>query len=634
VANTGNTSITGVSLSDTLVAVVGSPTESISSNGQLDVGETWTWSYSYTAAQSDIDDDGGGDGDIDNTATVSSNEVGDQSDSQAVPIVQGPSLVINKEVSDDNSTWVESVTVLVNDTVYYRVRVANTGNTTLTGLSVSDPDCTPVRGADITGNNDSNFESGEEWAYYCSLSAGAGSHTNTATADTNETSPDSDTADYLGVAPPQISKVFSPNSINAGEVSTLTFTITNPNTSTDFTGVQFNDTFPTTPGAMTVASPANASTDCGGSVTAVSGSGSMSFSGGSIPAGGTCTVEVDVTASVEGVYVNTSGNVSAANGGTGNQASAALNVGAALIIDPAVTKTGNPASAQVGDTVTFTLVVTNNGNANAIDVVVTDPLPAFLDYVGAAAPGSALIDYDLPSNTVTIYYDTVQPTDSFTITITTVVNALGEPPGGTNTATLTSLTTDIELANNRDSTQIEIIEVSGLPSPDTGFAPNRLTSIPGRPPGFSYLKLGELSLQIPDLGLETTIVGVPLTEGSWDVTWLWNQVGYLDGTAFPGWNGNSVLTGHVYLPNGMPGPFVGLDQLAWGDQVIVEVYGTRYTYEVRENLLYAPDDSRIIRHQETPWLTLVTCQGFNEQTGEYRWRRVVRAVLISAEQID
>jgi LPXTG-site transpeptidase (sortase) family protein len=496
------------------------------------------------------------------------------------------------------------------------------------------PGCTLTRGSDLSGNDDNLFEVGEEWAYYCNITAVAGTQSNTATADTDQTSPDTDSAAYLGVAPPQISKAFSPTTINAGDVSTLTFTISNPNTSTDFTGVQFDDTFPTTPGAMTVASPANASSGCGGTVTAVSGSGSMSFSGGSISAGGTCTVEVDVTASVEGTYINTSGYVSAANGGTGNNASAALNVGAALIIDPAITKTGNPASAQVGDTVTFTLNVTNNGNANAIDVVVTDPLPTFLDHVGTTAPGSALTDYDLPTNTVTVYYTTVQPTDNFTITITTVVNNLGAPPGGTNTATVSSLTTDAEPANNTDSTDIEIVAVSGLPSPDTGFAPYRITALPARPEGFSYLKLGELSLRIPALGVATSIVGVPLEEDGWDVTWLWNQVGYLDGSAFPGWNGNSVLTGHVYLPNGMPGPFVGLDQLGWGDPVIVEVYGTRYTFEVRESLLYSPDDNRIIRHEETPWLTLVTCQGFNEQTGEYRWRRVVRAVLIRAEEIN
>ncbi|MEZ4636198.1 MAG: hypothetical protein R2856_14755 [Caldilineaceae bacterium] len=39
---------------------------------------------SYTVTQADIDNNGGGDGDIDNTATVSSNEAPNRSDSEAV----------------------------------------------------------------------------------------------------------------------------------------------------------------------------------------------------------------------------------------------------------------------------------------------------------------------------------------------------------------------------------------------------------------------------------------------------------------------------------------------------------------------------------------------------------------------
>ena len=41
----------------------------------LEVGETWTYTGSYTVTQADIDSNGGGDGFINNTATVSSNEL-------------------------------------------------------------------------------------------------------------------------------------------------------------------------------------------------------------------------------------------------------------------------------------------------------------------------------------------------------------------------------------------------------------------------------------------------------------------------------------------------------------------------------------------------------------------------------
>jgi LPXTG-site transpeptidase (sortase) family protein len=613
---------------------VGSPTESISNNGSLDIGETWTWTYTYTATQMDIDNNGGGDGDIDNTATVSSNELNNTSDSAVVPISQSPSFSVVKQVSDDNATWQNSISLLVGDTVYYRVVLENTGNRTLTGVSVIDPACTLTRAADISGDNDNNFEVGEQWAYTCSVTAVAGTQINTATVDTNETGPQSDSADYVGVSPPNISKSFSPGTINAGETSTLTFTITNPNSSTDLLGVEFDDTFPTSPGAMVVALPANASSSCGGAISASPGAGSISFSGATLIAGSNCTVSVDVMAPIDGLYANFSETVTSSNGGTGNRASASLIAGAAIIIDPAVTKTGDPASAQVGDIVTFTLNVFNNGNADATNVVVTDPLPVFLDYVGVSAPGATTTAYDAGTNTVTISYATVSPSDFFTILITTSVNDLGAPPGGTNTVNLVSTSADSDPANNIDDTTITIVVPSELRAPETGFAPDQITSLPVQPENLNYEAYSDISIEIPALGIKSAIVGVPLIEEGWDVTWLWNQVGYLDGTAFPGWNGNSVLTAHVYLPSGLPGPFVDLKQLAWGDQVVVQSYGTRYIFEVRESRLYRPDDRRIIRHEESPWLTLITCQRFDEVTGSYKWRRVVRGELVSTEAIQ
>ena len=95
VSNDGNVDLTGVSVSDSLTAA-GSPVESLTADGVLEVGETWTYTYSYTVTQSDINDNGGGDGDIDNTATVSSDELADESDSEEVPITRDPRISIEK----------------------------------------------------------------------------------------------------------------------------------------------------------------------------------------------------------------------------------------------------------------------------------------------------------------------------------------------------------------------------------------------------------------------------------------------------------------------------------------------------------------------------------------------------------
>lgn len=168
--------------------------------------------------------------------------------------------------------------------------------------------------------------------------------------------------------------------------------------------------------------------------------------------------------------------------------------------------------------------------------------------------------------------------------------------------------------------------------PATGFAPGRVFSLPPQPAAAAY-RATTLNLAIPKLGLNLPIVGVPETASGWDVTWLGKNVGYLQGTAFPTWNGNSVLTGHVTDANGQPGPFADLGSLAWGSQVILHAWGQTYTYEVRSvNLWTDPNStSALTRHEELPWLTLITCHGYDEKTQTYRWRTVVRAVLVSVK---
>ncbi|MCX8025885.1 MAG: sortase, partial [Thermanaerothrix sp.] len=175
-----------------------------------------------------------------------------------------------------------------------------------------------------------------------------------------------------------------------------------------------------------------------------------------------------------------------------------------------------------------------------------------------------------------------------------------------------------------------IISTPELPS--TGFAPAQLTPLPQQHPFYSYQPLNNLWLEIPKLNLRTPITGVPLNNiNGWDLTWLSSQVGWLEGTAFPTWKGNSALTAHVYLANGQPGPFFNLNTLRWGDQIIVHLGSQRYIYEVREMRRVKPDDLSILRHEKHPWLTLITCQEYDAKTDSYQYRFAVRAVQIKIE---
>ena len=92
-----------------------------------------------------------------------------------------------------------------------------------------------------------------------------------------------------------------------------------------------------------------------------------------------------------------------------------------------------PETAQEGDLVTYTIVVTNTGPSSAADIVVTDPAPAGLTYVSASGAGWTCSTTDpatcslgaplAPNATATIEITFRVVTDSGTIVnVATVVN--------------------------------------------------------------------------------------------------------------------------------------------------------------------------------------------------------------------
>jgi LPXTG-site transpeptidase (sortase) family protein len=309
--------------------------------------------------------------------------------------------------------------------------------------------------------------------------------------------------------------------------------------------------------------------------------------------------------------------------------------GAAQIADPAVTKFGSPTSATVGSPVVYTLTVGNNGNVNATNILLTDTKPAFLDIISITITPNPSLTPVISGNTFTINFGTVAPTDSFVVTVVTRVNSLGQPPGGSNNVSIITSSASDRSFNNAFSAALQITSSSGggvknvRALPETGFAPGIVTDL-SHTPHEEYLSTGDVTLEIPALGVKIPVVGVPLKGGTWNVAWLGKQAGWLQGTAFPSWSGNSVLTSHVYLSNGLPGPFVNLNKLKFGDKLIIHAYGQKYTFEVQTNAILEPNDTTALKHEEKPWLSLVTCKEFDEKANAYRKRVVVRAVLVSA----
>lgn len=173
--------------------------------------------------------------------------------------------------------------------------------------------------------------------------------------------------------------------------------------------------------------------------------------------------------------------------------------------------------------------------------------------------------------------------------------------------------------------------IEGLDLPNTGFAPGQTTLLPIQTEDKKYQDMDDLWIEVPSIDSAMNITNVPVTDGGWDVTWLGDQIGYLDGTAFPTLAGNTVLTGHNYLPNGLPGPFNKLDMLSYGDQIIIHAWGQKHIYEVRYTDLVSPWNKKPLRSSDYDMLTLLTCKGFDETSDSYRYRVVVQAVLVSIE---
>lgn len=209
---------------------------------------------------------------------------------------------------------------------------------------------------------------------------------------------------------------------------------------------------------------------------------------------------------------------------------------------------------------------------------------------------------------------------------TSIVDLNGIPLAGDGTTEGTDFTRNFRISTPSGG---DGPRASALPA--TGFPKGRVTILPPQPAQKAYAST-DMLLEIPTLNQKMTIVGVPQSAESWDVTWLGNSAGYLAGSAYPTWSGNTVITGHVWDAYNKPGPFENLRALKYGDQIKIHAWGQEYTYEVRESrLVTSKKVDTVFQHEELDWVTLLSCEFYNPINGNYLFRRVVRAVLVSVK---
>ncbi|MGA2504173.1 MAG: sortase [Anaerolineales bacterium] len=824
VTNTGNVTLTGISVSDPNCS--SSPAYQAgdtNNDGKLDLLEAWTYTCSHTVTQPEVD----AGGNLNNTVTASSNEAVGVTATLDIPISQSPALGIEKSVTetgystvgtvlhysykvtnlgnvslsgpytvtDDRATdeacpvtptlapgsfiictasytitlgdldsgsvtniasahglfggspvdsatdtktiYATQITSLaltktgtlnmnvvapngvanMGDTITYTFLLHNTGNVTLTDLSVGDPRL-PVLTCTIAslppGVSTSCAASNNEYIL-TQADIDAGSVSNTAVAsgkdpnDIDVTGSDSITVNIpqspvIGVAKRMLGNPVLVSSgtwdvtfefllKNYGDVSLDALQVTDDLTLTFPTPTIFTVLSVTSPSFSVNWSTPVAPTDydgvgnlnllSGGDILAVGGQGAITlvvrivpastgpFNNSAIASGlppsGPRVMDVSSDGTDPDHTINCSEEDSCINddGNPNNNTKLTPVIFSENLFDPPFGIKSVDSSGLPG--LSWTMVWINGSNIVAQNAAVSDPIPVGTTYVagslsctGASALTTTTVcSYEIPSVPYplgrVIWTGTIGPDlgataaasahnglkIAFKITVNSGVKSVR------NTATI-----DADLNGDGDTTdpgeqQVAFASSSwakppnppqptpapplyGFIIPETGFAPDRVTALPSQTT--FYPELGDLWLEIPRLGVQMPIVGVPQVNGKWDVSWLGNDAGWLNGSAYPTWNGNSVLTGHVTDATGEPGPFAKLNTLWWGDKVIIHASGAQYIYEVRSVQQSSPGNSAaMMKHEDLPWVTLVTCRAYNVSSNSYLYRILVRAVLVEVK---
>ena len=404
VSNAGPTNATGVAVADALptgFTLVGTPTTTAGTYaggvwtvGALANGATQTLTITASVNAS---------GDYTNIAQLRNSNQADpnstpnnnnpsENDQSAAPLTPTP-------VADIAVSKTGPARVADGASVTYTVTVVNNGPSSANSVVVTDTLPSALSG--VTVSNGGVVTSSTATWTLPTLAVGAPvSFTVTGTApstgtlvnlvsgssstlDTTPNNNDSNPAnDPLGspssvttqvVSAPSVTKSFAPNPIPAGGTSTLTVTLTNPNTSA-LTGASITDPLPS--GLTPI--PGTAATTCGGTVSQTTSS--LTLTGGTIPAGASCTLTVQVrpssNASGKGAQLNT-----IPAGALTTSESPASSAPASATLEIASIGAAKSASVPVNNndgtySLTYTVTLENLGSAALTNVQVVENLSA------------------------------------------------------------------------------------------------------------------------------------------------------------------------------------------------------------------------------------------------------------------
>ena len=305
-----------------------------------------------------------------------------------------PNFTIDKTVTDVDGGGPGGIADEAGDIITYRILLTNNGELTLTGVTVTDPFAdTLVRAADAIGDNDNDFEVGEQWVFTAthtvtqaeidSNGGGDGDLDNTAVGDTDQVGPKDDSEDVPIDYDPQlaIDKVVQDVGGDgaAGEVDAAGDVITYDITVTNTGNVTLHNVTVTDPLTGT---NINVGTLAPGASTTVQDQTYVAQQS-----------DLDNNGGGDGDIDNTSTADSDETGPVQDSEEVPVAPAPALAIDKVVQDVGGDGAGgsvdAAGDVITYDITVTNTGNVTLNNVTVTDPLTGTDINIGSLAPGAS-----------------------------------------------------------------------------------------------------------------------------------------------------------------------------------------------------------------------------------------------------
>ncbi len=158
------------------------------------------------------------------------------------------------------------------------------------------------------------------------------------------------------------------------------------------------------------------------------------------------------------------------------------------------------------------------------------------------------------------------------------------------------------------------------PLPRATATPQTITGPRPNVPGADINKARRII--VPRLKIDQEIVDVEVRDGQWYMNELGLDVGWLPTTSrYPGEiEFPVVLAAHVTLSSTVAGPFLKLDDLTPGDEIIFQLGDIQYVYEYQTQESVDPSDVKRLYEGDGTTIMLVTCTAWDTSDSTFSER--------------